>query len=332
MVELDIPHTFYTRLTVENSFGAWPGKNNWNCASGAKCPDPRLYTMDPYGAKTRWIEIGAAGPKNIKWTAKPDYEWLHVHPDHGKVMHDASADERMTISVDWDKVTESMDGRIHLKTSDGGNVTITVPVLLPPAPAAGFNGHVEGDGYVVIEAAHQTKSNAAQGHTWEEIPGYGRTLSGIEVFPTDASNFSLGTGPSVRYDIWTHDSGAAELNIQIGPTLNFISGKQISFGVQVDDHEAIEIQPVTTKRLGGIPGRPGTEDTFVGAVPPDWESIVKSDIRNVTLPVYFEEAGKHSITLWGMTVGVVVERLWVDFGSIQERGYSYLGPPESTRV
>ena len=329
MVELSIPHTFYTRLAVENSYGAWPGKNYWNCAAGAKCPDPELYTMDPYGAPSRWIEIGAAGPKDIRWTAKPDQPWLSISPDHGVVKHDASTDQRLIVTVDWTAVDGSVTGHIHLKTSDGGNVTITVPVFVPARPAIAFSGHVQGDGYIVIEAAHHTDSHSTNVHSWEEIPGYGRTLSGLEMFPSDASNFSIGTGPSVTYDIWTHQDGDAELNVQIGPSLNFIAGKQISYGIQVDDHEPTEIQPVSMDRLGGVPGRPGASPLYVGAVPPDWINIVKSDIRNVTLPISFQSQGKHSITLWGMTAGVVVERLWVDFGGIRDRGYSYLGPPES---
>jgi hypothetical protein len=152
------------------------------------------------------------------------------------------------------------------------------------------------------------------------------------MFPTDFQNFTVGQGPFLTYDFWTHDSGKAEINVQIGPSLNFISGKQLSFGVQLDDQPAKEIQPITTDRLGGVEVRPGQEPIFVGAVPPDWIGVVESDVRNVTLSVDFEQAGKHSLTVWGMSTGVVVERIWIDFGGIHDRGYSYLGPPESLRV
>jgi hypothetical protein len=43
-------------------------------------------------------------------------------------------------------------------------------------------------------------------------------------------------------------------------------------------------------------------------------------------------AGKHSLTLWGVTTGVVVERVLIDMGGIHRRGFSYLGPPESVVV
>jgi hypothetical protein len=49
LTELSIPHTYHTRVTVENSYGAWPGWTLWNCDGGGKCPDPTLWPMDSHG-------------------------------------------------------------------------------------------------------------------------------------------------------------------------------------------------------------------------------------------------------------------------------------------
>lgn len=335
--ELHIPYAFSTRVTVENSYGAWPGRTADNCPKWMKCPDPTLYTMDPYGAKSRWIDISAGGPKDIRWTAKPNVPWLKVSESKGRVKRDGSTDQRIFVSVDWSKLPSDLvgqidDGHILIQGSDGANVTVSAPIFVPLPVDDDYHGFVQGDGYVVMEAAHFSHNASAEGYAWEEMEGYGRTFSGLEMFPTDFQNFTVGQGPSLTYDFWTHDSGKAEINVQIGPSLNFISGKQLSFGVQLDDQPAKEIQPITTDRLGGVEVRPGQEPIFVGAVPPDWIGVVESDVRNVTLSVDFEQAGKHSLTVWGMSTGVVVERIWIDFGGIHDRGYSYLGPPESLRV
>ena len=335
--ELTIPHSYSTRVTVENSYGAWPGRGtSGNCRELARCPDPTFYAFDPYGAKTRWIDIGAGGPKNVQFSVDADSDWIKLSQTSGKIKRDASTDQRVYVSVDWSQVPTGQDaiddGHVFIKASDGANVTITVPIINPPQPADDFHGHIQGDGYVVMEAAHFTSNKTASGYAWEEMEGYGRTLSGLEMFPTTAQNFTVGKGPSLAYDFWSHQSGGAVVTVQIGPSLNFIFGKQISFGLQLDDKTPHEIQPVTTDRLGGVDVKPGGSPIFVGAVPPDWQEVVSADLRNVTVPVTVDEAGKHSVTLWGMTAGVVVERLWVDFGGISQRGYSCLGPPESVRV
>jgi hypothetical protein len=52
----------------------------------------------------------------------------------------------------------------------------------------------------------------------------------------------------------------------------------------------------------------------------------------MTMDLGTEEPGQHTLSVWGMTVGIVLERIWIDMGGIEARGYSYLGPPESKRV
>lgn len=329
---------------MENSFGAWPGDNVKNCERGYKCPDPILLPMDPWGEQSRWIDIGAGGPKNVSWKMEVDVDWLTVEPRKGKTVWDGSGDERISVSVNWDKVpvttkdeTVKKEGHIEFSAADRTNVTVTVPIIIPPSPPSSFRGHVEGDGYVAIEAAHYTQNTSAEGYAFEELEGYGRTLSGLEMFPVSTQNFTLGEGPKLEYDFWAHgDSmdgkGKVEITVQVGPTLNFLVGKELAFGLQFDNLPPKEIHPVPTRGLGesGSDRKPGE----VGSVPEDWMEVVSNEIRNVTMEVTKDgwEAGKHTVTIWGMTTGVVVERIWVDMGGIRKRGYSYLGPPESQRV
>jgi len=335
---IPIPELMYgqtpnIRVTVENSFGAWPGDSLWNCESGRKCPDPTLLPMDPYGAKTRWVDIGSSGPRNVDFTAVPDVEWLKVSPGKGRIARDASKDDRLRISVDWDNAPTSGAGKVQISGSDGSNVTITIPVTIPSAPPTDFHGFVEGDGYVVMEASHFSRNTSSEGYAFQNIEGYGRTLSGLEMFPMTTQNFTLGTGPSLEYDFWTHSKGPAVVTVQIGPTLNFFGlDKPLAFGLQMDDDKAKEIHPIPLVPLGYVSEKPGSTPSAIGAVPIDWINIVKSEIRNVTMPVEFRRAGEHTLKIWGMSTGIIVERIWVDMGGIAKRGYSYLGPPESVRV
>ncbi|KIR81104.1 hypothetical protein I306_01818 [Cryptococcus gattii EJB2] len=334
--EGDLPgQVAYVRLTVENSLGAWPGDNVRNCERGYKCPDPILLPMDPWGEQSRWIDIGAGGPKNVSWKMEVDVDWLTVEPRKGKTVWDGSGDERIWVSMDWDKVpvttkgeTVKKEGHIEFSAADRTNVTVTVPIIIPPSPPSSFRGHVEGDEYVAIEAAHYTTNTSAEGYAFEELEGYGRTLSGLEMFPVNTQNFTLGEGPKLEYDFWAHgDSmdgkGKVEITVQVGPTLNFLVGKELAFGLQFDNLPPKEIHPVPTKGLGesGSDRKPGE----VGSVPEDWMEVVSSEIRNVTMEVTKDgwEAGKHTVTIWGMTTGVVVERIWVDMGGIRKRGEVY---------
>ncbi|WVR07937.1 hypothetical protein IAU60_004980 [Kwoniella sp. DSM 27419] len=337
----------YVRVTTENQVGAWPGDTGENCDARFKCPDPTLFAMDPYGAKRRWFDVGAGGPKDVKFKIRTKQDWLKVSQDRGQVKWDGTADVRVYVTVDWDKVPRSIDesvtkteGEILFTANDRTNVTITVPVVVPPSPPKGFHGHIQGDGYVVIEAGHFTRDSSTDGYAFEEIESYGRTLSGVEMFPTTMQNFTAGQGPKLEYDIWTHgdsidDNADVELTVQLGPTNNFLVGKELAFAIAIDDQPAREIHPIPTKLLKDNEDADPWAKTATGAVPADWLKAVSNEHRNVTIPIQvdgWEHGGKHTVSLYGMTSGLVVERIWVDMGGIKSRGYSYLGPPESVRV
>lgn len=59
---------------------------------------------------------------------------------------------------------------------------------------------MEGGGALSFEAAHATGNTSVAGVAWKELPGYGRTLSGVTPWPrlgNNEGNFSAGTGPTL---------------------------------------------------------------------------------------------------------------------------------------
>ncbi|KAK6908596.1 hypothetical protein I203_102599 [Kwoniella mangroviensis CBS 8507] len=349
----------YLRVTVENLIGAWPGDTGKNCERSYKCPDPTLFTMDPYGAKSRWIDIGSGGPRNTKFTITTDHDWLIVSESKGKIKWDGTKDVRVYVSVKWDKLFNHQEGgqvyetegHVLIKGDDLTNVTVTIPITVPPPVPKDFKGHVEGDGYVVMEASHYTRSSAKDGYAFEEIEGYGRTLSGMEMLPSSTQNFTLGQGPSLEYDFWSHPASTSdkssdevqeekeevEVTLHLGPTNNFIVNKELSLGLQLDSSSVQEVHPIPLGLLQDNPHEEPFKRSAVGAVPQDWENAVSSENRNATVSFKvdadgWKTGGKHTLKVFGMTTGLVVERFQIDFGGIKERGYSYLGPPESYRL
>lgn len=50
-----------------------------------------------------------------------------------------------------------------------------------------------------IEAGHAARNTSVDGITWTEIPGLGRTVSGVTPWPRGGNelNFTAGSGPSM---------------------------------------------------------------------------------------------------------------------------------------
>jgi hypothetical protein len=309
----------HTRYTVEDCRGAWPGDNRFNCPLGYNCPDPTLMPMDRYG-RSRWIEIGSGGPEDIEFTAVAQESWVKVKPDKGKIKAGGADDVRVWLDIDWSKAPkDAKAGHVKLNSSDGAKTTvITLPLCHVDAPPSSFAGAVQGDGYIAIEAGQCHGTMAAQGVEWKEVPFYGRTQSGMSLFPVSNTQYTAGKGPSMQYNLWLTSLPSDDIAtaiIHIGPTLNFILGKRISFGVQMDEGEIYVVEPVPEAKLGDLPH--------------DWEATVAQEVREVRVEVPVTKVGEHVLTVWAITPGVVVQRVMLDLGGIAGREATYLGPPAS---
>lgn len=327
VTELEYGQVSYIRMTMEDSKGSWPGATRYNCDLMEHCGEPTLLPMDKFG-RGRWIDIGSAGPKDVHFNVtSPD--WVKVKPDHGLIKRDASTDTRLRISIDWDSVpSDAEQATVHISASDGSEQDFIVPVnhYYPPE---GYSGFVEGDGYVAIEAGSFSRHNEAGDYAFVEMDNYGRTRSGLEMMPITSKNFTAGEGPSLSYDFYVHESGKANITLDLGPSLNFLGNNHtLAFGFQLDDNKPATITPVPILTINEAYHIP----TSVGAVPYDWYDIAQDEIRKVVIPVEFSHKGEHSITLWGMSTGVIFERIVVDMGGVTQRAGSYLGPPESVRL
>jgi len=58
----------------------------------------------------------------------------------------------------------------------------------------------------------------------------------------------------------------------------------------------------------------------------DWETTVKDAVRYVKASFTLAEPGYHTLKVWMVDPGLVLEKLVVDLGGLKP---SYLGPPES---
>jgi hypothetical protein len=61
---------------------------------------------------------------------------------------------------------------------------------------------------------------------------------------------------------------------------------------------------------------------------PEWEESVRTNSRPV-LTKHKLTPGQHTLKVWAVDPGLVVQRILIDFGGLKP---SYLGPPESPRI
>jgi hypothetical protein len=121
--------------------------------------------------------------------------------------------------------------------------------------------------------------------------------------------------PCLEYRMYLFSTGEVELTAITSPILNFMPHRGIHFAVSLDDQapQTITLLPENYSAQNGNR---------------DWEESVMNNARYPQTKLHVANSGYHTLKIWMIDPGVVLEKLVLNLGGERE---SYLGPPESFR-
>ncbi|MBE5316509.1 MAG: glycosyl hydrolase 115 family protein [Xanthomonadales bacterium] len=270
-----------------------------------------LPTIDPHTARTRRVEAFNRGAQPLRYTTSSSDPWLRIQPEAGTI-EDAV---ELSIDVDFAQLPPGEHrGRVVVRGDELTQVTIEVPVQVP---SGGDNarGFIEGDGHVVIEAAHFDRATAPAGMAWEVIPNLGRTAAGVTLWPpAPHASQPGGEGARLEYAMHLHTGGEVELQVHLSPTLDLHGSGGLRYAVSIGD----EPPQIVQMQLEPSPGHPHALA---------WERAVADNVY-IGRSRHQASAGPQVLKLWRVDSGLVFQRiaLWR-----AKEPPSYLGPLESPR-
>ena len=300
VVEISLPKPARMGVAIQGSASAWPGSSS----------RPALPTFDVFNRQQCYVDVFNRGLMPFEFSVTASAPWIVLNAHHGLIQKQ----RRIWIGVDWNKVAASTNGFVKIAGA-GTNVIVNVAVFRPAKPTPeSLNGFVEANGHVSIEAEHCTKNVPAGNVRWGKIPDFGRTLSGMEVFPVTATSVNPPVNsPHLEYRMYLFHPGKIKVETIIAPTLNFASGRGLRFAISFDDRKP--------ELVTAVP-----KDYVVDNGVRDWEESVKDGVRKIITIQMLKTAGYHTLKIWMVDPGVVMEKIVVDCGGVKP---SYLGPPES---
>jgi hypothetical protein len=275
-------------------------------AEGSSSSRPSLGQFDSVAQQTRTVTLFNRGLTPVNFHIAASDPWIIVSQNHGTV---GKQDLPLEVHVDW-ATAPAGTARGSIIITPNGAPPITVPVemlRLDGVTRENAQGFVESDGYIAIEAANTTLRTSDEGAHWEELPGFGETHSAMTVFPVTAASDSS-SNASLQYRMFTYDSGSFEMQAVLAPTLNFVPGRGLRFAVSVDD------------------GPRKIVDALEHNTQADWAQAVSDGVRKVSVPLSIPSPGYHTLKIWKVDPGVVLERIVLAHDQILP---GYLGPPES---
>ncbi|RAQ72568.1 hypothetical protein COH20_008727 [Aspergillus flavus] len=295
-------------------------------------PDAQLYllSVDPYmpPEERRYIDVVSRANGTFSYVVHPNTSYVSVSNAVGKLSTPGNnSDARCVISVDWNAapsglswVSLNVSGVDSKNITLGEEITVFLPVNKTSVPRD-FSGYVESNGVVSIEAAHYAAhARSGNGVSVVELPYYGRTLSGIKLWPVDASSQTTASGPKLTYNFYTFSSGGsndpvpANFTVYLGGSRNYDATRPIRYAFALDGGSPIEVLPVPSNALGSDPA--------------GWNASVVTGGWNKTSPVDVAP-GAHSLDLWLLEPSTVIQKLVLDLGGQKDSG---LGSPESIKV
>lgn len=270
--------------------------------------------FDCFTKRPAYIEIFNKGLHPFTFTIEANKQWIHVPSNEGVIV----TEKKIMVEIDWEQVPvgEAVKGELIVIGSEGSTYKTPVIVSNPAEPKADeLEGFVETDGYISIEAEHYTNKKDTTEACWGRIPGHGRTLSSMAIFPVTAesvtSNFE--NSPCLEYKMFLVNPGSVEVNLLVAPNLNFMEGKGVRIGISFNDQPVQIVDAVKYDKNGGF-----NYD--------DWADSVIFNIREVKSKHQLKNKGYHTLKVWMVDPIVALQKIVVDTGGVKP---SYLGPPES---
>lgn len=291
---IDLPSSPQMGVAIEGSASWWPKEQE----------KAVLPAFSPEEKQGHYIEIFSRGQGSFDFTASSTAAYVKITPASGKV----STGQRLWVSVDWTKAPKGKKVIPIIITGPNG-VKVWVEVQIDSRLPITNYGFYESNGYISMEAGHFTRSIGHPDAGWNEIPDYGRTLSGMEPYQVTAKRQTPGADAShLEYDIHLADTGIVKVNMYISPTIDFTNTDGLHYAVSIDNEKPQVVNINADKSEAA------------------WNNDVSNNIKVLTTVHHISKSGKHVLKYWMVDPTVVLQKIVIDAGGEKA---SYLGPPES---
>ncbi|KAF4978218.1 hypothetical protein FZEAL_5379 [Fusarium zealandicum] len=329
-------------IGVEGSNASVQGDSQWHSLSSN---DLSLPPLDPWGAKSRYIDVFHRGTKPCNWFAAPWEPFVKLSQYNGTVGGNNGSDSRVFVTVDWDKVPKAPNTTevfINFTGSCRGferyasdEPRVILPVINREIPENFTEGFVESDGHVSIDAAdyqHIYNSNSSDDKKSDSpeyhiIKNYGRTSSGVGLVPLDLEKLKVEDAPALEYSLYLFSNhSAANVTLYMSPAANYLGDNNpLEYAISLFPSGEKQPKPTVVQPIGPNSG---------SKMPEGWGDAVANSVwglhGNYTTSSFdVPGEGAYTLRIWALFPNIIVQKIVLDLGGVRK---SYLGPPESFLV
>jgi hypothetical protein len=305
MFNVNYTDTALLGVALEGRTEAWPAS-----AEPATLPE-----FDPFSGKAHWLEVFNRGGKPFQATLHTNQPWIHLSETRVDI---ASTDKRIWLRLNEELLPEGLSTAVVTVEGAGLKVDVQIQARKPvQSEAANLKGFIQSNGLISIEPEHFDRNTPVDDKQWLRVEDYGLNLSGMRATSTGLYPAPAEPGvnaPCLEYPIHLFTGDSIQVNLITAPLLNVMPDRDLKVAVSLDND--------VPRYLVSIPGN------FSVQTSRSWGEGVLNQCRRLTTTVTVKRPGAHTLKVWMIDPGVVVQKIVLNAGKYP---VSYLGPPESVR-
>jgi hypothetical protein len=313
------PAPFRFQLDTTQAWGVLP--EGFATADSALVGPPKqalvLPTFQPWGAPTHFLDVFLSGRRAVSWKVSTSAKWLLISAKSGRLTAAAGQQQqRLLVSVDWRRVPTGGE-QVGFLTFKGAGKTVRVAVraTLASPEILAYEGFIETNGYVAMQADHYTRKVDSPTGRWvpqEAVGRPGQLLAAQKLAAAPADSVGALTGAAVlEYDFYALSAAARPVvTVATLPVHPATRQGQLRYGVALDGGPVTIVDHRTEGRSD------------------EWKQNVlrNSAQRSVAAPPL--GSGRHTLKIYLLDPGVLLDRLTIDLGGLVP---AYGAVPETRR-
>ncbi len=273
---------------------------------------------------------GSSAEKVENYSFVADKKWISIRKTSDSVSKNECFVDKLVVSVDRALLKNEAEkiGEVVIKIEDEDAPSTVVKVkvdadsIIADGQNYSENTFIQTDNYICIEAAHFTKKAGGISLdnvkcNFEELVGYGKTLSAMKVQPvTEYFSPDFKDAPYLQYEFVLTEDGMFDLDFYLNPSNPATKDNYFEFGLELNESRL-------TKKIV-------SPDFVVGDNQEPWSTDVINNIRISSVKMNGKK-GRNVLKVFAITPCFVLEKIAIH-NETTKLPYGYLGPSETYRI
>lgn len=267
-----------------------------------------LPSFDNLNKQQYFVDIFLSKNETVQWNAFASHSWVRLSKSNGMLRPEQGQQQmRIWVDIDWNKFTknEKADGTITF-VGGANKIVVTLQAIKINKPGlAGYEGFIENNGFVSIWAANFTRQTIKPASQWKIISDFGYTGKVLQAFPLSIEGNSPANFDSIKrinavveYDFYTFSSATPFITVFALPTHPINNNYSCRYAVSIDDGPMKMVDIKTSGRSE------------------EWKQNVLRNRAERKIEMPFLEAGKHTLKLYAVDPGVILDEIRIDAGGL----------------